>query len=90
MFDQLLNRILAYSYRTHIGLITVNSSANVSQPITHIVEDFRATVNRLEASGDTALWDSLELAKDQIVEYAAKYPAGKYNTYLDLKYTRRL
>lgn len=77
MFDQLLNRILAYGYRTHLGLITVNSSASVSQPITHIVEDFRATVTRLTAHGDTALWDCLELAKDQVFEYAAKYPQGK-------------
>ncbi|QDS73995.1 hypothetical protein FKW77_008649 [Venturia effusa] len=77
MFDQLLNRILAYGYRTHLGLITINSSANISQRITHVVEDFRATVTRLTASGDTALWDSLELAMDQIVEYAAKYPQAR-------------
>ncbi|KAE9993630.1 hypothetical protein EG327_004151 [Venturia inaequalis] len=77
MFDQLLNRIIAYGYRTHLGLITINSLAHPVQRITHVVEDFRATVTRLTAHGDTALWDSLELAKDRIVEYAAKYPQAR-------------
>src|ERR1700733_1174785 len=48
MFDQFVNRILAYNYRTHIGLITCNSTARVAQPLTHIIEDFRSTVNRLD------------------------------------------
>jgi ubiquitin-protein ligase/uncharacterized protein YegL len=77
MFDQFVNRILAYNYRTHIGLITFNSTARVAQPLTHIIEDFRSTVNRLDHSGDTALWDALALAGDQIMEHANKYPNAK-------------
>jgi len=77
MFDQFVNRILAYDYRTHIGLITFNSAARVAQPLTHIVEDFRSTVNQLDHSGDTALWDALALASDQVMEHANRYPDAK-------------
>ena len=31
----------------------------------------------MEADGDTALWDALALAKDQILEYAQAYPDAK-------------
>ena len=31
----------------------------------------------MDAEGDTALWDALALAKDQLVEYGKKYPEAK-------------
>jgi ubiquitin-protein ligase len=77
MFDQFVNRILAYSYQTHIGLITFDDSAVVAQPLTHIIEDFRTTVNALKAKGDTALWDALCIASDQIMTYSGQYPSAK-------------
>jgi ubiquitin-protein ligase/uncharacterized protein YegL len=77
MFDQFVNRILAYNYKTHIGLITFSNTASVGQSLTHIVEDFRNTVNRLEHNGDTALWDALAMANEQIMTYAEQYPDAK-------------
>ncbi|KAK3936440.1 ubiquitin-conjugating enzyme/RWD-like protein [Diplogelasinospora grovesii] len=77
MFDQFVNRILAYGYSTHLGLITFNSTARVAQPLTHVVENFRTTVQKLRDHGDTALWDAIALARDQIQEYSAAYPEAK-------------
>jgi ubiquitin-protein ligase/uncharacterized protein YegL len=77
MFDQFVNRILAYNYSTHLGLITFSTSARVVQRITHVVENFRSSVQVLEHHGDTALWDALALARDQIQQYAATYPEAK-------------
>ena len=77
MFDQFVNRILAYEYRTHLGLITFNTVAELKLPLTHIVENFRSTVNSLRSGGDTALWDAIALGSDQLEEYAQKFPKAK-------------
>ncbi|KAE9366198.1 hypothetical protein N431DRAFT_549163 [Stipitochalara longipes BDJ] len=77
MFDAFVNRLLAYNYQTHMGLITFQSSATVSQKITYAIENFRHKVNGMNAHGDTALWDALALANDQLSEYAQKFPDVK-------------
>ena len=77
MFDQFVNRTIAYNYNTHIGLIKFNTDATVERALTDVVEDFRATVNGLNPKKDTAIWDGLKLATDQIVTYAARYPNAK-------------
>ena len=77
MFDAFVNRLLAYNYQTHMGLITFQSSATVTQKITHAIENFRHKVNGMNAHGDTALWDALALANDQLSEYAQKFPNAK-------------
>ena len=60
-----------------MGLITFQASATVSQNITHAIENFRHKVNGMNARGDTALWDALALANDQLSEYAQKFPNAK-------------
>lgn len=77
MFDQFVNRILAYGYSTHLGLISFDSTAKVAQRLSPVVENFRSTVQELQGHGDTALWDALALARDQIQEYSAAYPGVK-------------
>ncbi|KAG9514461.1 hypothetical protein KCU93_g9787, partial [Aureobasidium melanogenum] len=72
MFEAMINRMIAYSYKTHVGLITFDSTAKVSQSITHVIENFRRSVQSMHASGDTTLWDGLELAQTQIMKYAWK------------------
>jgi Mg-chelatase subunit ChlD len=49
----------------------------LSQPLTHAMENFRHSVNKMEAEGDTALWDALSLANDQLSEYSKKFPEAK-------------
>jgi ubiquitin-protein ligase len=41
------------------------------------VEDFRHHLNNMKATGDTAVWDSIALAMDQLQQYASKYPKSK-------------
>jgi uncharacterized protein YegL len=77
MFESMINRIIAYSYKTHVGLVTFDSTARVSQSITHVIENFRRSVENMETDGDTALWDGLKLAQAQIVKHAEKYPLAQ-------------
>lgn len=77
MFEALINRMLAYNYKTHIGLLAVGSKPSLTTPITHVLENFRHGVAGMSADGDTALWDALALAKDQLTDYARKYPSAK-------------
>ena len=77
MFDAFINRLLAYNLQTHVGLVTFGTSASLSQGITHAVEDFRHHLNNMKATGDTAVWDSIALAMDQLQQYASKYPKSK-------------
>ena len=77
MFDAYVNRLLAYNFQTHLGLTTFSTKASVSQKITHAVENFRHKLNNMTATGDTAVWDSITLAHDQLKEYAKQYPNAK-------------
>lgn len=49
----------------------------MSQETTHAVENFRHKLNNMKASGDTAIWDSIVLAQDQLLEYAKQYLGAK-------------
>jgi hypothetical protein len=77
MFDAFINRLLAYNFQTHIGLVTFGTKATVSQGITNAIENFRHKLNNMAASGDTAIWDSIALAQDQLENYAEKFPEAK-------------
>jgi len=55
MFEAFSNRLLAYGFNTHLGLISFKTSATISQVITHAIENFRHKVNVMNALGDTAL-----------------------------------
>ncbi|EME80089.1 uncharacterized protein MYCFIDRAFT_177070 [Pseudocercospora fijiensis CIRAD86] len=77
LFEALINRSIAYGYKTHVGLITFASNVEVQVPMTHVVEQFRSQSNAMHAQGDTALWDALAMAKDQLDEYAKKYPTAR-------------
>jgi hypothetical protein len=77
IFDIFINRTTAYHYSHHIGLVTFNSTATVSQEITHVIEDLRGKVMLIEAFGGTAIWKALELAAECLTKYAARYPRAK-------------
>jgi len=62
VFDQFVDRILAYNSTAHLGLIPIGPTACVSQPMTQVIESFRATVKSLSPSDDTALWDASALS----------------------------
>lgn len=77
MFEAYVNRILAYNFQTHIGLVTVRSKASLTQAITHSIENFRHQLNNITAEGDTACWDAIALARDQLLAYKDKYSKAK-------------
>jgi ubiquitin-protein ligase len=77
MFEALINKILAYGNKTHVGLITFSSNATVAMPISHLVEQFRRAIFNMEAEGDTALYSALALAEDQVTQYGARFPDAK-------------
>lgn len=77
MFEALINKIFAYNYKTHVGLVAFSSKASVTMPISHVIENFRRATNDMEANGDTAMFDALALAEDQVREYGARYPNAK-------------
>ncbi|KAF7673903.1 hypothetical protein GT037_007669 [Alternaria burnsii] len=77
MFDAYVNRLLAYNFQTHLGLVTFSNKSSLSQKITNAFEQFRHKLNKVKASGDTAIWDSIALAQDQLLEYAKQYPKAK-------------
>lgn len=77
MFEALINRLLAYNYKTHVGLVTFASEASLKMPVSHVIENFRRADNGMVASGDTALFDALALACDQLNQYASAYPVVK-------------
>lgn len=41
MFEALINRMVAYGYKTHIGLVSFASQAQIQIPISHVLENFR-------------------------------------------------
>ncbi|KAK8102467.1 hypothetical protein PG984_015613 [Apiospora sp. TS-2023a] len=77
MFEAFINRLLAYNYKTHVGLVTFSTKPALSMGISHVVENFRRSISAMTPEGDTALWDALALGMDQLNEYGKKYPQAK-------------
>ncbi|KAI5358581.1 putative ubiquitin-conjugating enzyme E2, von Willebrand factor, type A, U-box [Septoria linicola] len=77
MFEAYINRMVAYSFKSHVGLVTFDSTATVKTSLTHVIENFRRATVNMAAHGDTALWDALALGADQLNEYAKKWPTAK-------------
>ncbi|KAK4500447.1 hypothetical protein PRZ48_008636 [Zasmidium cellare] len=77
MFDALINRLIAYSFKTHVGLVTFDSDCRLHMAPSPTLENFRRATSAMVARGDTKLWDGLALAKDQLLEYAEKFPNAK-------------
>lgn len=69
--------MIAYGYKAHVGLVQFGTKAKVAMPISHVIENFRRAVANMRAEGDTALWDAIALAQDQLKQYAIKYPTAK-------------
>lgn len=77
LFDVFIDRTLAYNYPNHVGLITFADTPNITQAITHVIEDFRASVKDKTFGRYTAIWDALKLAKDELNSYGPKYPHAR-------------
>ena len=74
VFSQFINRLIAYNFPTHVGLVTFGTATEIAQPITAIIENFRQAVDKMDGKGDTALWDAISLSADHLVEMGQRYP----------------
>ncbi|KAJ6599756.1 hypothetical protein DFH09DRAFT_1503902 [Mycena vulgaris] len=57
-----------------LGLITFSSQVSVEQELTPIFENFRQRLDRVEADGDTAIYDALDSARQMLSLYRADLP----------------
>ena len=73
--EAIINRLQGYGFNTHVGLITFASEATVSMTISYVIENFRRATSDMHTKGDTALWDAIALARDQLKNYG--YPNAK-------------
>lgn len=74
IFNAFINRLIAYNFPTTVGLVTFGSHALLSQPMTDIIENFRSAVDRIKPEGDTAIWDAIYLAADQLINHRKRDP----------------
>ncbi|KAF3931222.1 hypothetical protein ABW19_dt0209355 [Dactylella cylindrospora] len=77
IFSSFVNRTLAYNYPNHCGLLPFSTEFQVTQEITHVLENFRDMVMRMTPDGDTALWDALDLAINKLNESGRNFPNAK-------------
>jgi hypothetical protein len=52
----------------------VSDTARVAQPLTHLFEKFREQFGHVTATGDTAVYDALNVARSQLAQYRTDLP----------------
>ncbi len=72
LFDSFINRSIAYSFNTSIGLISFNDKVETVCEITPYYESFRGHVFELEAIGATELYKAVKQATDVLVKWQEK------------------
>jgi Mg-chelatase subunit ChlD len=68
---------LSRSWLNSIGLITFHTTAEVTKEINRPSEDFLHEMNRIRPKGQTALWNALALANDQLSAYGRQFPDAR-------------
>ena len=66
LFDSFINRSIAYSFNTAIGLMSFSDKSKVECEMTPYYECFREKVDELTTSGATALYDCLKEASEKL------------------------
>ena len=74
LFDSFVNRSIAYSFNTAIGLMSFNDSSNLECDISPFYETFRGNMDKLRTSGGTALYESLKDACTKLVAWKIADP----------------
>jgi len=60
---------LAYKYPNQIGLILFGSNVEYKCPITPLFEVFRDQIDKVNASGETCLYDAIEKAGEVLLNF---------------------
>ncbi len=69
LFHAFINRSQAYDYPIHIGLQTFATDIELRCPMTPFYENFRDTIDEVEAKGDTALFQCIHEAAERLMEW---------------------
>ena len=77
LFHALLNRTQAYSFPHNIGLITFGTAPTYTCPITRFYDDFMRSLDRVAVSGDTCLFDAVDMARLKLEEYCSNLQCKK-------------
>lgn len=72
LFDAYVNRAIAYNFNTGIGLMSFSDKSDFICPITQAYEDFRGAIEDLETSGNTALYQCIEQAIENLLDWKNK------------------
>ena len=67
LFDAFINRSIAYSFNTAIGLMSFSDKSKLECDITPFYESFRDKMDSLDTNGATALYESLKDAIHKLV-----------------------
>jgi len=66
LFDAFINRSIAYSFNTAIGLMSFSDKSKVECEITPFYESFRDRMDSLHTNGGTALYETLQNAMEKL------------------------
>ncbi|GLB39236.1 hypothetical protein LshimejAT787_0603980 [Lyophyllum shimeji] len=71
LFNNFLNRASSFdtSVSLVLGLVIFSDQARITQQLTAVFENFRLQLDAVEARGDTAMYDALDLARSCLVAY---------------------
>jgi ubiquitin-protein ligase len=82
LFHAFINRSLAYDYPIEIGLLEFGTKVSVTCPFTPMYETFRDKIDSVEADGDTALYDALDTACTELLNWKQAKPKERDNAKL--------
>ena len=70
-FTSFSTRIMSLLQPLALGLLTFGNEVHVECELTDVLEDFNADLEKLKASGQTALWDGISTAVERLAAYRA-------------------
>jgi ubiquitin-protein ligase len=82
LFDAFINRSIAYSFNTSIGLMSFSDKSKVECEMTPFYESFRDKMDTLHPNGATALYESLKQAVEKLVFWKNADPEKRGNAKL--------
>lgn len=74
LFHAFINRSLAYDFPIHIGLLKFGTASELVCHFTPVYEQFRQKIDALTCTGNTALYDALDLACDKLLAFKQLKP----------------
>ncbi len=76
-FRHFAARLSSYGLSIHVGLITFDGEAEVSQPLTALQLDFCHKLESVKTGRGTAIYDALDLATLTLTRHRETFPATK-------------